>query len=345
MNCVQPLSRSILIIFLLIAGNACNNGSSEAGADPATLTAVDTAAPTARITFPPAVSGTEHNRITVRGTTSDESVVTLVRVNNVEATTTDSYANWEATVMLSPGINTLTVETNDINLNTDDAAASAQITVFSDDLLDPRGAVIDIANHRALVIDSGLDALVAVDLGNGVRSVISDSRTPDAFNTFSFPLDVTLDSANNRALVVDAGLDALIAVDLGSGARSVISDNTTPDGANPLDLPISVALDSVNNRALVIDNNLDRILAIDLISGARSIFSDSTNPDVVNPFTGPFDIMLDSANNRALVVDAGLKALMAVNLTDGSRSIISDNTTPNSDNAFITPRGVTLDTG
>jgi hypothetical protein len=47
-----------------------------------------------------------------------------------------------------------------------------------------------------------------------VRTIVSDSGTPDTVNAFSFPEGVVLDSANNRPLVV---------VDLVNGQRVFVS--------------------------------------------------------------------------------------------------------------------------
>lgn len=94
---------------------ACGGGSD---------TSVDSTAPAASITFPTAVSATEGNSIIVRGTATDNSEITVVRVNGLDVTSSNNFATWQATVNLAPGVNTLTVETGDIALNTNMAAAS-----------------------------------------------------------------------------------------------------------------------------------------------------------------------------------------------------------------------------
>ncbi|NOY63157.1 MAG: hypothetical protein GXP10_08415, partial [Gammaproteobacteria bacterium] len=109
--------------------------------------------------------------------------------------------------------------------------------------------------------DGDLDAVVAVDLTSGARTILSDATTPDAANPFSFPVGITLDVTNGRALVIDGsfGLNAVVAVDLTSGARTILSDATTPDAANPFSSPFGITLDAVNNRALVVDGDLDAV--------------------------------------------------------------------------------------
>jgi DNA-binding beta-propeller fold protein YncE len=84
----------------------------------------------------------------------------------------------------------------------------------------PRGIALDSANNRALVVDSSLAAVVAVDLSTGDRTILSDSVTGMGPN-FLFPEGITLDSANNRILVLDSSLAAVIAVEPISGDRII----------------------------------------------------------------------------------------------------------------------------
>ena len=118
---IRATGRYFLITSLVTMLAACGGSGGDGGDD------ADTSAPTAHISFPPPVSATEGGSVTLRGTTSDASEVTVVRVNGVDATSTDNFATWDATVDLSPGLNTLTVETGDIALNGAPAAASVQI--------------------------------------------------------------------------------------------------------------------------------------------------------------------------------------------------------------------------
>jgi len=87
-------------------------------------------------------------------------------------------------------------------------------------LAGPLGIALDSANNRALVVDRDLDALIAIDLDSGARTIVSDNNTGPNLAT---PQAIALDSANNRALVVDSVLDALIVIELGSGERAVSS--------------------------------------------------------------------------------------------------------------------------
>jgi len=339
---------SLLLMTTLPACSSGGGGGVPGGSD------VDTTAPTATITFPTATSLTEADSVTVHGRASDAgSEITVVRVNGIDATSSDNFANWQAVVPLNLGDNTLTVETGDMALNSN--ANAAQVEIDSSFFISPQGLVLDSSNNRLLVMDRALNALLAIDLTTGARTVISDSTTPDNVNALLASANLVLDSDNNRVLVVDSVLDAVFAVDLtpgiNMGARMVVSDNSTPDGVNAFVVPSDLVLDSSNNRLLVVDLGLNAVLAVDLTPGinmgARTVISDSTTPDDINAFSQPRSLVLDSANNRLLVVDGVLSALLAVDLTPGinmgARTIISDVDTPNNSNWFISPRHLVLD--
>ena len=154
-----------------------------------TFTTQDIDPPTATVFFPPPTSLTDASDITVTGTaTDDDTGVSAVRVNGILATSSDGFATWQAVVPLSQGTNNLVVETEDIPGNIDANAASVQI-VRSTLLSSPLRTALDLANNRAFVVDISLDALVAVDLITGNRTIISDASTGTG-TAFINPWDV-----------------------------------------------------------------------------------------------------------------------------------------------------------
>lgn len=325
---------SLLAGFALLSLTACGGG----GGAPVDV------APTAIITFPPAVSTTDASNIVVRGTAKDDGDIALVRVNGIDVSSSDNFATWQVTLPLSDGLNTLTVETADTANNSNLAAATAQVNVISTPFTDstfimPQHLTMDLANNRVLVADPDLLAVVAVNLATSERSILSDFSGRVGF------LGIALDEANNRALVTGDSYLNVTAVDLNTGARTVLSDVDTPNTDNAFSFPTRLAVDRANNRVLVVDPIRPGIFAVDLSSGARTILSDNSPPNTGIPFSvnNLFGITVDSANNRALVIDRGRLAVMAVSLSDGSRTILSANT-PNDGPAFITPSMITIDT-
>lgn len=307
-------------------------------------TASDTTAPTVQVLFPPAASLTEGITVKVRGTATDaDSTITSLTVAGVPATSTavppaKSFSTWTAEVSLARGINSVVVAVTDAFQNTNANAASLSIQSSADltaantpnsaiPFSNPWGIALDATRNRVLVTDRNIDAVVAVDLGTGVRTILSDSSTPNAINPFSGARKIDLDEANNRAFVLDDDFNSILAVNLTDGSRTIISDANTPanDTSNPLSLPYDMIFDSARNRLLIADNhNLGReIIAINLATGVRSVLSSDSVPDGINVLSDVGNIALDSANNRLLVADSVLDAIVAVDLTTGARHILS----------------------
>jgi uncharacterized protein YggU (UPF0235/DUF167 family) len=132
---------------------------------------------------------------------------------------------------------------------------------------------IDIAGNRALVSDINRDAVIAVDLDTGMRTVLVDSSTPvEGADGFQNPFGITIDPQNNRIILMDNWTKTVNAADLTSGTRTRL---TSPSGANSFFISGagSVVYDPKHNRALVIETYRDAIIAVDLTTGARVIFS------------------------------------------------------------------------
>jgi DNA-binding beta-propeller fold protein YncE len=181
----------------------------------------------------------------------------------------------------------------------------------------PKGIVMDSANNRLLVTDPTLDAVIAVSLDTGARTLFSDNTTELANSTveFSSPRYIALDTANNRALILDS--TTIIAVSLSTGARTVLTNN---DIVSDIDLSSQsdLTVDSANNRALVSDLNRDSVIAVDLDTGVRTVLVDSTTPIVgADGFQKPLGITIDPANNRIILVDWWLNTVNEADLDTG----------------------------
>ena len=93
----------------------------------------------------------------------------------------------------------------------------------------PRGIALDTTGTpRLLVVDDILDAVVAVDLANGNRTVLSSGLAPNVTGTgpaIDNPQDLVVDTANNRVLIANKPAlmpNELIAVSLTNGARNLL---------------------------------------------------------------------------------------------------------------------------
>ena len=85
---------------------------------------------------------------------------------------------------------------------------------------------MDTTNNRALVTDTLLSAIIAVNLSPGpefgTRTILSDNNTPNPHNAI-IGSDILMDSGNNQALLLNAAYRSLLAVDLRDGQRIIIS--------------------------------------------------------------------------------------------------------------------------
>ena len=185
----------------------------------------------------------------------------------------------------------------------------------------PVSVVVDTTmNNRAYVLDRRADAIYAVDLDNGNRTIISSTSSGQP--NFDFAEAIAIDSNANRLLVLSrAASNYLIAVNPENGSRHVVSSSTIGGGTG-LSFPRALSLDNENNRAIITDQNSAALVGINLESGDRSIISN------INTGTGPnFDVpryhAFDRLNRRLLVSDDGLNALVVVEMTTGERAITS----------------------
>ncbi len=297
-------------------------------------------APTAKILFPPAVSSTNASSIVIRGTATDleDDNITALRVNGIDAVSVDNFATWSATVPLSPGGNTLNVETGDAAGSGDLAAAS--VVIESGFFLStPQSIAFDNVNNRILVLDDTLDALIAVDPMTGQGRVVSDANTGTGIQMTNASVFV-LDVANGRAIVGDgtdrgelAGI--LLSIDLETGDRTLVSGRGVGIGPRFFSLD-SVVYDMPNDRVLALAHSL---FEVSLSTGDRSIISnDSTGNGPA--FMAPSALSYDEVNNRVFVADTD--RIIEVDLSTGDRTIISGDGIGAGD-SFSFPQGMAYD--
>jgi len=158
-------------------------------------------------------------------------------------------SRWSAQVPLIEGLFTLPV-----NFRRSDGSTQVLLPIVENNLVHTAFGDIefDAVNDRVLVLDTYVDAILAVHPLSGFRSTVTVNFEGPAPN-FGCPTGFTLDMPNDRALVTDQCSDALFAVDLTTGARSYISRAALSVGAGPtMPQPWDVALDAANNRALVV---------------------------------------------------------------------------------------------
>jgi DNA-binding beta-propeller fold protein YncE len=200
--------------------------------------------------------------------------------------------------------------------------ATGKWEILSDDSSagDAFGTLLDIdvdpSHKRLLLADRTKDALIAVDLVSGARSIFSDA-THGTGPAFGQAQGLHVLEAQGRVFVADSGLIALLSVDLETGDRSIVSD-ANRGGGPELGLPESVSFDPASGDALVFDAQFERLLRVDLVTGDRAIVSDASSPGPRPESLISVAARLDPSG-RALVADSRAGRIFAIDLTTGAR--------------------------
>lgn len=226
----------------------------------------------------------------------------------------------------------------------------------------PVDVTADTSNDRFLVVDSTLDAVVAVEHdnlfqnGRGAQTMISGNGVGSG--TFlKGPSSVVVDSKNKQLIIADVGSyglinDKLYHVDLSTSERVQLS------GEGPYFTQIKdLSLDSANNRVFVLEDYRNRaIFSVDLTTGDRTLITNSEERDDVPKkgtgtsfsTTGGYpkatSLVLDSDNNRVLVSALQFKTIIAVDLTTGNRSDFSKSSSSIGSGLEVQPSHMIIDT-
>lgn len=326
------------VVLLAVAGGCGDDDAMDAGLDvgsdavtdssPDTTVLSDTGPDavtppsTAAITFPPRMSAVAADSIVVTGVSQDDDGIAAVRINGVEATSTDGFGTWEAAVSLSPGDNALLLSVEDTLGNVTDLPAST--TVVRRMWFDNLQGIDAVDSERVLLLDIAPNAIIDYSLATGDHSVLSGAGVPDATDEFVLARSIQLELGRNRLLVVDRDRPGVLAVDLATGARTVVSDNTTPAGGPQFVGPTASAL--AGTFLYVLDDG--RLLEIDTETGTRRLVSGAGVPDDENLFDTAWSLAIDETGLRALVAQRDPANILAVDLVDGSRTLFSDNASP-----------------
>jgi uncharacterized protein YrrD len=309
---VHPMIWMLLVPSFAAGLSACGEDEDD---EPA-----DREAPVVELVFPTQSSAVESRTLIMRGTATDIAGVAAVRVDGVLARTDNGFADWQAEVALEPGLNTVSIEAEDMLGN---AKVVAAPTVFSSEMLRLRSEamVLDEAANRVLIMDQTTETLVAMDVTTGVRQVISKPFTDDG-RYLGDTGDLALDRDGNRVLAINGAEAALMAIDLDTGVRTLLSEQGTEPNVL-LQSVTSLILDPAAGRLLAVNTGLGALIAVDLATGAPTVISDATT-GAGPAFADPRDVALDAARGRALVVEGAAQALLAVDLATGDRTVLSD---------------------
>lgn len=171
-----------------------------------------------QIQFPPPVSQTQADSLTVRGIVQNADNIERLHLNGVDATSDDGWATWTVQMPLDQGLNTLQLVAEDAEGNSENL--SQLLVTRQTDLVSARKIRLDRTNNRLLALDFSERAIVAVDLDSGDRSVFSPPEGSE--NLISAPRELMVHESSNSVLVAQAGNEPIISVDLTTGMQEVL---------------------------------------------------------------------------------------------------------------------------
>ncbi len=185
------------------------------------------------------------------------------------------------------------------------------------------GLTIDPAKNRLLVTTRDTSQIIAINLENGERSIVSNNLTiPDDLNPLDTPMDIAI--SGDQAYVVDAGNLSIITVDLmeaANGARSILSSSLKGDENNTFHQLTAVAVDAANAHTLVLDSGRRALFSVDNASGERAVISDNFTPDSANSIIKAAGLIIHGG--RGFIADAQKHSILSVDLQSGVRTVFS----------------------
>lgn len=179
---------------------------------------------------------------------------------------------------------------------------------------------LDATQGRLLAIDSGLIALLDINLITGDRTVLSDAVTPNADNAFLSPVGLTINAELGVAFVADAGLDAVIAVDLLTGQRTIVTDSVNSTATTAVGLESRLSSDGGDRLFMSIDDQ--GVVEIDRITGQRTVLASNMFPSDNLGFTEIGGLVFDGFCDCLYVGDRAF-GLMSLDTQSGQRVVLS----------------------
>lgn len=170
-------------------------------------------------------------------------------------------------------------------------------------------------NNKALVLDSALEALIAIDMVTGNRNTISTAGSEgiEAIGdgpSIQDPISIEVNPAHTKAWISMRGKPDLLEIDLDTGNRTLL-ESTPEQNANTFKLPNGISYDREDDRLLVSDIYLDRVQAIKLANKTTSIAARKhLTSDRSIMLSKPLDTVFDSINKHIYAVDSTLKAVV-----------------------------------
>ena len=137
-----------------------------------------------------------------------------------------------------------------VDLTTGDREPVSDATSTGPSFVSPESITLR-GNNQALVTDSGLSAIVSVNLTDGTRDLLQINGSI----SLQQPKYIAVEQAGIKAYIVDTGLKALLELDIGTGTLLKLVS---------IDSPQSLVLDEENRRILIPDDTSNGLILFDL---------------------------------------------------------------------------------
>lgn len=307
---------------------ACNGGGGGSGGNENTPEPTGMS-PSVDLKSPTHSSATTNNSIEVIGTASDEdSQVSRVSVNGIDATSENGFANWSVNLPLTTAIDSLIIIAEDAEGNKTEQQYSIHLNQLPSVFSEPSELTLDKKNKQLIITDKIQRKVYKSNLLNPDLRALELQSEGDAIE-LSRPSKTIWDQNVNEALLLD------IAVMSRSSSQSVYSINTetgsTTSKVNFSNIPglakvIDIAT-SPNGELLYILSELENsrnggvIKAHQLTSGTTTnlTLTESHND---SDFTAPTTLAINSAGDQLFYLDND--ALVSVDTGSGALTILSD---------------------
>ena len=173
-----------------------------------------------QVHFPPTVSQTQADSLTIRGSVQSDADVTQIMVNGMAVTTLDELSNWTFPATLAEGVNSFDVtyiDSNGQTLPLKTLQVSRQTGFIS-----PKQFVFDEDNGQFYVLDLAQNAVLQVDSTTGAQTQLSPVGDT---NLLATPRLLTLDPYAGRLIVYQASDNRFLSINLSTGEQTVLADN------------------------------------------------------------------------------------------------------------------------
>ncbi len=316
-----------------------------------------------QVHFPPQSVSTQDETIIVRGIVEDTTNVDRITINGSAVSTSDGFVTWQASIPLNWGLNSLIVH------SVDTAGESTEIMSLAvareTPLLSPKLMAADEANSRLLIWDNQLKALIAIDLNNSLKTILSPTSI-NADSLMEKPDSLELDAGGNRALLSQVSSPTVVAIDLTTGEQTEI---TIADDPLLAEQNLQLAMNIDANAAYIsdietvyLDSELNRvhtettvrfdhgiIFQVDLDSGEKTTISgfNLANTDnvlesvthIASTFDSGFLYVIDRVESE----DEVTYRMFGINKVTGDRTQIELLNTSDEAYTFVAPASLELD--